>query len=139
MLLKELFTPTQIKDLKKFQKALQFSQGVLKKKGGLTGGIFIQMKQSGAVMALAGGGYATGGATGLAAALILGPAALAKAFTYPPIIKALTLGVKYNQTPSLAGRYFYQAVTQMAGEGIITQDEADEIRKDMNENGYKVK
>ena len=139
MFLKELFTPTQIKDLKKFQKALQFSQGVLKKKGGLTGGIFIQMKQSGAVMALAGGGYATGGATGLAAALILGPAALAKAFTYPPIIKALTLGVKYNQTPSLAGRYFYQAVTQMAGEGIITQDEADEIRKDMNENGYKVK
>ena len=39
----------------------------------------------------------------------------------------------------MAGRYFYQAVTQMAGEGIITQDEADEIRKDMNENGYKVK
>jgi len=142
MFLKELFTPEQITNLKKFQSALSFSQGVLKKKGGLTGGIFIQMKQAGAVMTLSGlvaGGYATGGATGVAVAIILGPAAFAKAFTYPPIIKALTLGVKYNQTPSLYGRYFYQAVTQMAGEGIITQDEADEVRKDMKEAGYKIK
>jgi hypothetical protein len=139
MFLKELFTPEQITNLKKFQSALSFSQGVLKKKGGLPGAIFIQMKQSGAIMALAGGGYATGGAYGVAGALLLGPAALAKAFTNPKIIKALTLGFKYNQNPSVAGRYFYQAVTQMAGEGIITQDEADEIRKDMNENGYKVK
>ena len=142
MCLKELFTPTQITNLKKFQSALSFSQGILKKKGGLPGGIFIQMKQAGAVMTLSGlatGGYATGGTAGVAAALILGPYALAKAFTYPPIIKALTLGIKYNQDPSKVGRYFYQAVTQMAGEGIITQDEADEISKDMKEAGYKIK
>ena len=137
---KELFTPTQIKDLKKFQNALAFSQGVLKKKGGLPGAIFIQMKQSGAIMQIAGAG--TAGAMGspvIAGSIILGPAALAKAFTHPKIIKALTLGVKYNQNPSVAGRYFYQAVTQMATEGIITEDQADEIRKDMNENGYKIK
>jgi hypothetical protein len=143
MFLKELFTPTQIKDLKKFQSALAFSQGVLKKKGGLTGGIFIQMKQSGAVMQLAqlgaGGSAALTGAPIIAATIIFGPAGLAKALTSPKVIKALTLGFKYNQTPSLYGRYFYQAVTQMAGEGIITQDEADEISKDMKEAGYKIK
>jgi len=142
MFLKELFTHEQITNLKKFQSALSFSQGILKKKGGLPGGIFIQMKQAGAIMTLSGlvgGGYATGGVVGVAVALILGPAALAKAFTYPSIIKALTLGIKYNQTPSKAGRYFYQAVTQMAGEGIITQDQADEVRKDMKKAGYKIK
>ena len=91
-------------------------------------------------MQIAGAG--TAGAMGspvIAGSIILGPAALAKAFTHPKIIKALTLGVKYNQNPSVAGRYFYQAVTQMATEGIITEDQADEIRKDMNENGYKIK
>ena len=140
---KELFTPTQIKDLKKFQNALAFSQGVLKKKGGLPGAIFIQMKQAGATMQLA--QLAVGGAAGftgspvLATSIILGPAALAKAFTHPKIIKALTLGVKYNQNPSVASRYFYQAVTQMATEGIITEDQVDEIRKDMNYNGSKLK
>jgi len=88
---------------------------------------------------------AVGGAAGftgspvLATSIILGPAALAKAFTHPKIIKALTLGVKYNQNPSVAGRYFYQAVTQMATEGIITEDQVDEVRKDMKEAGYKIK
>jgi hypothetical protein len=140
MFVKELFTPNQIKNLKEFENALSFSQGVLKKKGGITGGIFIQMKQSGAIMGLAGlagGGYATAGTGGIAAALILGPAAISKAFTSPKVIKALTLGIKHNQDPSLAGRYFYQAVTQMATEGIITQDEADEISREMKESNFK--
>tara|TARA_R110002020_G_scaffold54_1_gene346 strand:- start:21 stop:2369 length:2349 start_codon:yes stop_codon:yes gene_type:complete len=133
--IKELFTPRQIADLKKFQKALQFSQGVLKKKGGLPGGIFIQMKQAGAVMQLVGGGYAAGtGSPGIAATIILGPAGLAKAFTSPKIIRLLTLGYKYNQNPTIAGRYMYQAVAAMASEGIITQNQADKFRKEYETN-----
>ena len=137
MFVKELFTPDQLKNLREFENALSFSQGILKKKGGLPGAIFIQMKQSGAIMGLLGGGYATGGAGGAIGAFLLGPAALAKAFTSPKVIKALTLGIKYNQDPTLAGRYFYQAVTQMATEGIITQDEADEISREMKESNFK--
>ena len=137
MFVKELFTPNQLKNLKEFENALSFSQGILKKKGGLPGAIFIQMKQSGAIMGLIGGGYATAGAGGAIGAFLLGPAALAQAFTSPKIIKALTLGIKHNQDPSLAGRYFYQAVTQMATEGIITQDEADEISREMKESNFK--
>ena len=135
--IKELFTSGQIADLKKFQSALAFSQGVLKKKGGLPGAIFIQMKQSGAIMQIAGAGTAGAlGSPGIAATIILGPAALAKAFTSPKIIRFLTLGYKYNQNPSIAGRYFYQAVTQMAAEGIITQDDADEISREMKEERH---
>ena len=135
--IKELFTSGQIDDLKKFQSALAFSQGVLKKKGGLPGAIFIQMKQSGAIMQIAGAGTAGAlGSPGIAATIILSPAVLAKAFTSPKIIRFLTLGYKYNQDPTIAGRYFYQAVAQMAAEGIITQDDADEIRKDMKEGGH---
>ena len=135
--IKELFTSGQIADLKKFQSALAFSQGVLKKKGGLPGAIFIQMKQSGAIMQIAGAGTAGAlGSPGIAATIILSPAVLAKAFTSPKIIRFLTLGYKYNQDPTIAGRYFYQAVAQMAAEGIITQDDADEIRKDMKEGGH---
>lgn len=138
--IKELFTPTQIADLKKFRKALQFSQGVLKKKGGLTGGIFIQMKQAGAsiqLIQLAGAG--TAGATGspvIAASIILVPAAIAKVFTSPKIIRLLTLGYKFgnNQNPTIAGRYMYQAVAAMAGEKIITQAQADKFRNDYETN-----
>jgi hypothetical protein len=95
------------------------------------------MKQSGAIMQIAGAGTAGAlGSPGIAATIILSPAVLAKAFTSPKIIRFLTLGYKYNQDPTIAGRYFYQAVAQMAAEGIITQDDADEIRKDMKEGGH---
>ena len=138
MFLKELFTSRQLADLKKFHNAVKFSQGILKKKGGLPGGVFIQMKQAGALMAIAqvatasGAGYL--GSPYIAASILLGPAALAKAFTSPRVIRLLTLGYKYNQNPTIAGRYMYQAVTQMASEGIITQDQADEFRKEYETN-----
>jgi|TARA_R110002153_G_scaffold264435_1_gene426355 hypothetical protein len=130
-----MFTPSQIKDFKKFQNALMFSQGRLKKKGGLSGAIMIQMKQSGAVMQLAGAGAAGGAGMGnLAATILLAPAAMARAFTYPPIIKALTLGYKYNENPTLAARYFLQAVTQMNKENLISDDEFVKIKQDIKDS-----
>lgn len=135
---KEMFTVEQIKELNKFKNALAFSQGRLKKKGGLPGAIMIQMKQSGAVMQLIGaGGAGIAGAPVFATSIILAPAVMAKAFTNPKIVKALTLGYRYNQNQTLAGRYFRQAIAQMSKEGLISKDQEDEIYNDMKENGYK--
>jgi len=44
------------------------------------------------------------------------------------------LGYKYNQNPTIAGRYMYQAVAAMAGEKIITQAQADKFRKEYETN-----
>ena len=135
--LKSMFNPEQIKELKKLQNALLFSQGRLKKRGALPGAIFIQMKQSGALMQLFGAGLATGGGmSGVGASILIAPAAMAKAFTNPKIVKALTLGFKYNENPTVASRYFLQAVTQMQKENLISQDELDNIKKDIKEAGY---
>ena len=59
---------------------------------------------------------------------------MARAFTYPPIIKALTLGYKYNENPTLAARYFLQAVTQMNKENLISDDEFVKIKQDIKDS-----
>tara|TARA_A100000172_G_scaffold68806_1_gene48677 strand:+ start:2107 stop:4059 length:1953 start_codon:yes stop_codon:yes gene_type:complete len=131
------FEPEQIKNLKDFSNALKFSQGRIRKRGGTPGAIFIQMKQSGAVMQLAAGGTAGAlGSPGIAAGIILTPAALAKMMTNDKVIKYLTTGFKYNQNQTIAGRSFRQAIAAMASDGIISQDEKDKVLSDMKENGY---
>lgn len=130
-----MFTKNQIKEFEKFQNALMFSQGRLKRKGGLPGAIMIQMKQSGAVMQLLGAGSAAAsGMTGVGATILIAPAAMAKAFTNKKVVKALTLGLKYNDNPTLAGKYFLQAMTAMSAEGLITEDELDRIKNDVKNN-----
>jgi hypothetical protein len=131
------FEPKQIKNLKDFSNALKFSQGRIRKRGGTPGAIFIQMKQSGAVMQLAAGGTAgVLGSPGIAAGIILTPAALAKMMTNDKVIKFLTTGFKYNQNQTIAGRSFRQAIAAMASDGIISNDEKDKVLSDMKENGY---
>lgn len=140
MMMKELFEPSQIKEIEKLKNALAFSQGKLRKKGGLPGAIFIQMKQSGAVMTLTklgaiGGGGAIGGVPA-AATILLAPGVLGKMFTSPKIVKLLTTGFRYNTNQTLSGRTFRQIVAQMSKEGLIDDDERDEIFQDMKEGGY---
>lgn len=133
-----MFSKSQIKDLQKMVNALAFTQGRLKKRGGLPGAIFIQMKQSGAIMTLAGAG--TGAAVGglpVAASIILAPEVAAKAFTNPKIVRLLTTGFKYNQKQNAAGRTFRQIIAQMSKEGLITEDEKNKINEDIKEGGYK--
>jgi hypothetical protein len=131
------FEPNQIKNLVNFSNALKFSQGRIRKRGGTPGAIFIQMKQSGAVMQLVAGGTAGAlGSPGIAAGIILTPAALAKMMTNDKVIKYLTTGFKYNQNQTIAGRSFRQAIAAMASDGIISQDEKDKVLSDMKENGY---
>lgn len=133
-----MFTKPQLNELQRMVNALAFTQGRLKKRGGLPGAIFIQMKQSGAVMTLAGAG--TGAAVGglpVAASIILAPEILAKAFTSPKIVKLLTTGFKYDQSQSAAGRTFRQIIGQMSKENLISEDERDQLYEDIKQGGYK--
>jgi hypothetical protein len=131
------FEPEQIKNLKDFSNALKFSQGRIRKRGGTPGAIFIQMKQSGAVMQLVAGGTAgVLGSPGIAAGIILTPAALAKMMTNDKVIKYLTTGFRYNQNQTIAGRSFRQAIAAMASDGIISEDEKNKVLSDIKENGY---
>ena len=133
-----MFSKPQLNELQRMVNALAFTQGRLKKRGGLPGAIFIQMKQSGAVMTLAGAGTgaAVGGLPG-AASIILAPEVLAKAFTSPKIVKLLTTGFKYDQSQSAAGRTFRQIIGQMSKENLINEDERDQLYEDIKQGGYK--
>ena len=138
--MKELFEPEQLKNIEKLKNALAFSQGKLRKKGGLPGAIFIQMKQSGAVMTLTklgaiGGGGAIGGVPA-AATILLAPGILGKMFTSPKIVKLLTTGFRYNENQTIAGRTFRQIIAQMSKEGLIDEDEKDQALKDIKQGGY---
>jgi len=132
---KAMFSPRELTEFKKFQNALKFAQGRKSKTGGLPGGMMIQMKQSGALIQLASSASAYGtGMTGVAAGILIAPAIIAKAFTTPKIIKALTLGIKYQDKPSLSRRYFLQAMTHMADDNLISKDDLDNIKKEVKDN-----
>jgi len=130
---KAMFSPKEIKNFKEFQNALKFAQGKKSKSGGLPGGMMIQMKQSGALMQLAGAGFLGGGMSGVGASILIAPSIIGKAFTNPKIIKALTLGIKYQDNPTLTRRYFLQTVSYMAEEGLISQDDLEDIKLDVKE------
>jgi len=132
---KSMFSPRELTEFKKFQNALKFAQGRKSKTGGLPGGMMIQMKQSGALIQIASSASAYGtGMTGIAAGILIAPAVIAKAFTTPKIIKALTLGIKYQDKPSLSRRYFLQAITHMADDNLISKDDLDNIKKEVKDN-----
>jgi hypothetical protein len=132
---KAIFSNTEINNFKKFQNALKFAQGRKSKTGGLPGGMMIQMKQSGALIQLASAASAYGtGMTGVSAGILIAPAIIAKAFTTPKIIKALTLGIKYQDNPSLSRRYFLQSMTYMAEDGLISEDDLENIKNDVEDS-----
>lgn len=131
---KAMFSPKEIKQFNDFQNALKFAQGRKSKTGGLPGGMMIQMKQSGAFVQLASAATASGvGMSGVGAGILIAPAIIGKAFTNPKIIKALTLGIKYQDNPSLSRRYFLQTMSYMAEEGLISKDELDDIKQDVED------
>ena len=132
---KAIFSNTEINNFKKFQNALKFAQGRKSKTGGLPGGMMIQMKQSGALIQLASAASAYGtGMTGVSAGILIAPAVIAKAFTTPKIIKALTLGIRHQDNPSLSRRYFLQTMTYMAQDGLISEDDLENIKNDVEED-----
>lgn len=71
--------------------------------------------------------------SGVGASILIAPSIIGKAFTNPKIIKALTLGIKYQDNPTLTRRYFLQTVSYMAEEGLISQDDLEDIKLDVKE------
>ena len=128
-----MFTNQELSNLNKFLNALRFAQGRKSKAGGLPGGMMIQMKQSGAILELGGLLGVGTGFTGAGATFLLGPAVIAKAFTSPKIIKSLTLGFQYSDNPTLARRYLLQSLTYMAADGLISQDDLNEVKSQLKE------
>jgi hypothetical protein len=130
---KAMFSIKEIKKFEEFQNALKFAQGKKSTVGGLPGGMMIQMKQSGALLELGGVLGLGTGLTTTGATILLAPAVIAKAFTTPKIIKALTLGIKYQDNPTLSRRYFLQTISYMAEEGLISKDNLDDIKQDVKD------
>lgn len=128
-----MFSKEELSNLNKFLNALRFAQGRKSKAGGLPGGMMIQMKQSGAILELGGLLGVGTGFTGAGATFLLGPAVIAKAFTTPKIIKSLTLGFQYSDNPKLARRYVLQSLTYMAADGLISQDDLNEVKNELKE------
>ena len=128
-----MFSDKEIGQFEKFQNALRFAQGRKSKATGLPGGMMIQMKQSGAVLDLGGLLGVGTGFTGAGASILLGPLAIAKTLTTPKIVKALTLGFKYSDNPSLARRYLLQTLTYMSQEDLISQDDLKEIKNEIKQ------
>ena len=96
--------------------------------------MMIQMKQSGALIQIASAASAYGtGMTGVGIGILVAPAIVARAFTNPKIIKALTLGIRYQDKPGLSRRYFLQAMTNMAADGLISEDELKNIKKNIED------
>ena len=128
-----MFSKEERSNFNKFLNALRFAQGRKSKAGGLPGGMMIQMKQSGAILELGGLLGVGTGFTGAGATFLLGPAVIAKAFTTPKIIKSLTLGFQYSDNPKLARRYVLQSLTYMAADGLISQDDLNEVKSQLKE------
>ena len=133
------------KDWKSFQdltETLGFATGKIDKTGNLPGGIFIQMKQSGAMSQVGGnmlgigGGYAAGaGSLTPAAAILLGPAAIAKVFTDPKFQKLLfkkpvelALAGPAKNTPLAAVQTYKQIIGRLIDLGELTEEDANRAR-----------
>ena len=130
---KAMFSNQEIKEFEKFQNSLRFAQGRKSKVGGLPGPMMIQMKQSGAILELGGLLGVGTGFTGAGASILLGPWAIAKVFTTPKIVKALTLGFKYSDNPSISRRYLLQTLTYMSQEDIISNDDLKEMKNEIKQ------
>lgn len=126
---KVLFDTTEKAELDKLVRTLSFAQGTLSKtkSGGLAGGVFIQLKQAGAagsILSFGGAGYAGGGLTGGAAAILAGPYVVGKLLLSPSFNKFLIQGIK-APTAGEKAIAFRQLIAKMASDGLIDKEEAD--------------
>ena len=119
------------KDLDKLLKNLAYSQGTIDKKTGLPGGVFIQLKQAGAIgNALSYG--AAGNLTGLLAdkglaTILIAPAAFTKIMLNPKVNKLLfEETTKQNVgkiSPAKSGILFRNLVGRLIDEGYVNSEE----------------
>ena len=142
----QLFTKDQLNNLKNIENMMNFAQDTVQRRGGLPGGLFIQLKQAGAatqvgVAALQFGGgafsYMSSESYLPAATILLGPLALSRMLTSKSINNFLfkeyskeNLG---KMSTAKAGVVFRQLLGRMADEGIINSEEYTKYSKQSKE------
>jgi hypothetical protein len=147
-----LFKESERKDLDKFVKQLAISQGTLDKKTGLPGGVFIQLKQAGALGSLLSYGSA-GNLAGL-----LADKAIAGVLIVPAVFTKIMLNPKLNKfifeetakqnlrktSPTKAGIAFRNIVGRLVDEGLIDSEEglraieeSKQVQADFEKKGIK--
>jgi hypothetical protein len=148
----ELFKGNDKIKLDKFIKELAVSQGTLDKKSGLPGGVFIQLKQAGALGSLLSYGSA-GNLTGLladkaVATILVAPAVFSKIMLNPKLNKFIfeeTAKQNLRKTsPTKAGIAFRNIVGRLVDEGLIDSEEglraieeSKQVQADFERKGIK--
>jgi len=149
---KVLFEKTERDKLDKFVKQLAISQGTLDKKTGLPGGVFIQLKQAGALGSLLSYGSA-GNLAGLLAdkgiaTVLIAPAVFSKIMLNPKFNKLIfdeTAKQNLKKTsPTKAGVAFRNLVGRLVDEGLIDSEEglraieeSKQVQTDFERKGIK--
>ena len=119
--LNKVFKPQELKQLRSLLETLKVAQ---QKKVGesVPGGVFIQLSQAGALL-----GLGTGVAAGPAAAILIGPAVIAKLFTNPKFVSFLKRGFQLNPGSPEYYKWGTRLINAMLLENLIDQEEADEF------------
>ena len=149
---KVLFEKTERDKLDDFVKQLAISQGTLDKKTGLPGGVFIQLKQAGALGSLLSYGSA-GNLAGLLAdkgiaTVLIAPAVFSKIMLNPKFNKLIfdeTAKQNLKKTsPTKAGVAFRNLVGRLVDEGLIDSEEglraigeSKQVQTDFERKGIK--
>ena len=149
---KVLFEKTERDKLDQFVKQLAISQGTLDKKTGLPGGVFIQLKQAGALGSLLSYGSA-GNLAGLLAdkgiaTVLIAPAVFSKIMLNPKFNKLIfdeTAKQNLKKTsPTRAGVAFRNLVGRLVDEGLIDSEEglraieeSKQVQTDFERKGIK--
>jgi hypothetical protein len=149
---KVLFEKTERDKLDEFVKQLAISQGTLDKKTGLPGGVFIQLKQAGALGSLLSYGSA-GNLAGL-----LADKGIATVLIAPAVFSKIMLNPKFNKlvfdetakqnlkktSPTKAGVAFRNLVGRLVDEGLIDSEEglraieeSKQVQTDFEKKGIK--
>jgi len=144
-----LISDEQAKMMDEYVDALRYAEGKIFRPGTVgkgRGTIFVQLKEAGAITQMSQGLFLFGGATGTvdlgtASVFVLGPAALARMFSNPKLMKLVTEGVKGTSTNSLQGytRFMNQLGSGLVGNNIISEDQNNMVQSSIQADQEKLK
>ena len=144
-----LISKSQAAAMDEYVEALKYAEGKIFRPGTTgrgRGTIFVQLKEAGAITQMTQGLFAFGGATGTvdlgtASVFVLGPAALARMFSNPKLMKLVTEGVRGTSTNSLQGytRFMNQLGSALVGNNIVSEEQNSMVQNNIKANQEELK
>ena len=125
--LNELFTPTELANVRGLLKSLKVAQQKTVGEG-VPGGVFIQLTQAGALL-----GLGTGMFTLPSAAILLTPKIISSLFTNPKFVNLLKTGFALKPGDPKYYRWSTRFINAMVTEGLIDRDEADDALDELEQ------